>query len=171
MDKAFDFLTGVVLVVVIAVVVYLIRKEEPKDRQYDERQLALRAEGYKRGFQTAVVAGALAIFLVELEIVPLASATLAMFVAFMIGLVTFAVYCIMRDVFFRVGEKGTYYLGLCAVIVLSDGVAAVVQIVDGSILENGVPTFSGCNALVMALSFLVILVALLIRKYAGERDE
>ncbi len=172
-SKFFDVFAGVVLVAVIAVVVYILRKEEKErgEKKFDERQLILRAEGNKKGFHATIIAGALAILLLEMGVVPPASATLALYVALMIGLVTFAVFCIRKDVFFHIGENGTYYLGLCAVIVLTDGVVTVVQIVDGSILQDGVPTFSSCNALVMAAAFLAIFLALLVRKPAREEDD
>ena len=157
MDKMFDIFAGLAFAAVIIVVTYILRKEERErgENKYDERQLMLRAEGNKKGFHTTIITGALAVFLLETGIVPPASATLAIYAALMIGLVTFAVFCIQKDVFFHIGEKGGYYLGLSALIVLTDGAVSVIQIVDGSILEDGVPTFSSCNSLVMALLFLV----------------
>ena len=169
-NKAFSFLAGLVFVAVIAVVVWLLRKE-PDRGTFDERQLTLRAAGYRRSFFVTLAASFLVLFLTELEAIPAASVTLAMFAALMIGLVTFAVYCITKDVFFHVGEKGSYFRILCAVIVALDGVPAATRIADGSLLENGVPTFEGCNGLVMALAFLVILIALLVRKPSREEDD
>lgn len=171
MEETAGIFAGLAMVVVIAVAVYLARKEEPKDEKFDERQLLLRTEGYKKGFFATLATGALAVFLLEVEIIPAACATLAMYIALMAGIVIFAVFCIVKDAFFSIGEKGTYYIGLCAVIVLVDGATAVFQIATGTILENGVPTFESCNSLILTLLFLVILVALLIRKSAGERDE
>ena len=160
----------VVIAAAIAAVI-LLRKERGGSKHYDERQLVLRANGTKIGFYVTLIAEMLVLMLAEFGAIPLLSVTLAVFVALMIGVVTFAVYCIGKDVFFSLGDKGRGYCILCAVIVLLDGSLAVSRIVDGTILENGVPTFSSCNSLVMALAFLVILIALLIRKFAGERDE
>lgn len=166
---------GVILpVVVVAVIIALIvglRKSRPENRQYDERQLALRAEGYRKGFFVTVVAGAIALFLAEMKIIPAASVTLAMFVALMAGIVTFAVFCIVKDVFFHIGEKGTFYRVLCALIVIMDGVVAGIRIADGTVFENGVPTFESVSYLVMALSFLVIFIALMVRRSDREEDE
>lgn len=159
------------VIVLIIVMGFGLKRRRDESGQFDERQLALRAEGYRKGFFTAVAVGAVALFLVEAELIPPACATLALYIALLAGIVTFAVFCIVKDVFFRIGEKGTYYMILCAVIVLADGVSAASRIADGSFLENGVPTFASCNSLVMALAFLVVLIALLVRKYAGERDE
>lgn len=173
--NGFMKITGMILLlVVVAAIIALffgLRRSRAEHRQFDERQLALRAEGYRKGFFTTLAAGAAALFLVEAEIVPLACATLMMYLALIAGIVTFAVFCIVKDVFFHIGEKGTYYMVVCGVIVLADGAAAVSEIVNGTILENGVPTFMSCSSLVLALVFLVILIALLVRKFAGERDE
>ena len=171
MDELAGVITGLVMLVLTIVVIYIIRKEELQDKPYDERQLTLRAEGYKRGFIVTVIVGMLAVFLVEVELVPLACATLLAYISLLAGIVTFAVFCIVKDVFFRIGQKETSYIILCAVIVLTDGISAATRIADGSLLENGVPTFASCNALLMALVFLVILIALLVRRFAGERDE
>ena len=159
----------VIILLVFAVIVAL--KAKRKTQTYDERQLSLRAEGYKRGFTVTVLAGVAALYLVDFGVIPVACATLAMWIALLAGILTFAVFCIMKDVFFAIGEKGTYYIVLVAVIVLADGAAAVSRIVNGSILENGLPTFQSCNALTLAICFLVILVALIVRRSRGEDDE
>ena len=151
--------------------VLLLRKERGGSKHYDERQLVLRANGTKIGYYVTLIAETLVLMLTEFGIIPLTSVTLAVFVALMAGVVTFAVYCIVKDVFFSIGEKGNYYILMCGVITLADGAAAVSSIVSGTILIDGVPTFFSCNALVLTLVFLVILVALLVRKFAGERDE
>ena len=164
-------LTSLAVILVITVIVVLIRKKTPTDGGYDERQMTLRAEGYRRGFFGTLIAAGLAILLLEFGVIPAASASLAVFTALMIGLVVFAVFCIMKDVFFRIGEVSKRRIVLYAVIVLLDGGAAVSRIADGSLLENGVPTFASCNSIVMALSFIVILAAILIRRAAGEEDD
>ena len=164
----------VLWIVVIAVAIAagtLLRKERGGGKHYDERQLVLRANGTRIGFFVTMIAEMLVLMLTEFEVIPLTSVTLAVFVALMVGAVTFAVYCIVKDVFFSIGDKGRSYRILCAVIVLLDGAAAVSRFADGTILKDGVPTFESCNTLVLALSFLVILVALLVRKNSGEEDE
>lgn len=171
MDRAIGFFTGLFAVLVIAAVVWLIWRKEAPACTYDERQLVLRGNGTRISFFVTLIAEALVLMFTELGVVPLESATLAVFAALMVGVVTFAVYCIRKDVFFRIGQNETRYMALCGVIVVLDGIVAGTRIADGSLLENGVPTFDGCNALVMALSFLVILVALFLRKRAGEEDE
>ena len=172
MEKTLDFLVCLIAALALALAVYLVwKKKGDRDARYDERQLALRAAGYRRSFFVTLIAEAVALFLVEMEVIPLAAATLAVFVALLIGIVTFAVYCIVKDVFFRIGEKRTYYILLCAVIVVMDGITAATRIVSGTFLQNGVPTFESSSALVLALAFLVILIALLVRRDRGEDDE
>lgn len=169
--KLTEMLLWLFVVVVIVALVIVLRRGRGENRNYDERQLALRAEGYRRGFFVTFFLEMAVLFLLETGIIPTPCATLAVYAALLAGVLTFAVFCIVKDVFFHVGEKGSYYLVVCGIIVLVDGAAAVSRIVDGSVLENGLPTFDGCNALLLTLTFLVILIALLVRKYAGERDE
>ena len=169
--KLTEMLLWLFVVVVCVALFVVLRKGRGEHREYDERQLALRAEGYRRGFFVTIFLEMLVLFLLEMKIIPAPCATLAIYAALLAGIVTFAVFCIVKDVFFHVGEKGNYYLVVCGIIVLMDGAAAVSRIVDGSVLENGLPTFDGCNALLLTLVFLTILIALLVRKFAGERDE
>lgn len=166
-----DYLIPVALVAVLIVAIALGTRTARRNREYDERQALLRAKGYKLGYTVTILLEVLALFLVEFGVIPLPCATLAIWTGLLAGIITFAVYCIMKDAFFAINEKGTYYMVLCAVIVLADGATAVSRFVDGSILENGLPTFSSCNALMMAVCFLAVLIALLLRKYAGEGDE
>lgn len=169
--KIMEMLLWLIMLVGIVALFFGLRRSRGEHREYDERQLALRAEGYRRGFFVTLAAGAAALVLLEAGLIPAACATLALYIALLAGITTFAVFCIVKDVFFHIGEKGTYYMAVCAVIVLADGAAAVSEIVNGTILENGVPTFTSCSSLILALLFLVILVALLVRRSRGERDE
>ena len=171
MDNIAGAVTGIVILIIIIALIGLMKKKERDAVRFDERELMLRTEGYRRSFFVTIIAGALALFVVELKLIPAASATLAMFIALMAGIVTFAVYCIVKDVFSPAREKGLYDLVLCVIIILADGVTAVGRIVSGTILENGVPTFSSCSSLIMELAFLVILAALLVKRGRGEEDE
>ena len=167
-------LESVIWIVVIAAViaaVVLLRKQRGGDKRYDERQLTLRAAGYRRAFFVTLIAGVVILFLAEMKILPSASFTLALFVALMAGVVTFAVFCIGNDVFLSIGDKGNYYRVLFGVIVVIDGFVTGTRIADGTILENGVPTFSSCSSLVLTLVFLAVFVALLVRRDREEDDE
>ena len=170
MNNGIGILTGVLLVLILAVVVWVMRRRETAGRSFDERQLTLRARGTQLGFFVTLIAEAAVMFLIEMGLIPLPCATLAIFTAIMAGVVTFAVFCIRRDVFFRVGERGTYYLCLAAVIVVLDGITTGVRIAEGSFLTDGLPTFDSGSAAVMGVSFLVIFAAILARRLTGERD-
>jgi hypothetical protein len=169
--NVWEAVIAIAVIAVIIAAVVLLRKERGGDKRYDERQMTLRAAGYRLAFFVTLVAGFAVLFLAEMEILPAASFTMALFIAIMAGVVTFAVFCIVNDVFFSIGEKGNYYRVLFGVIVLINGFVAGTRIADGTFLENGVPTFSGCSSLIMALSFLVIFVALLVRRGREEDDE
>ena len=166
-----DFIVPLIVVIVMIVAIALGTRTVRRTRKYDERQGLLRAKGYKLGYTVTILLEVAALFLVEFGVIPLPCATLAIWTGLLAGIITFAVYCIMKDVFFAMNEKGTYYIALCAVIILADGAAAVSRIVDGSILENGLPTFASCNSLMLAICFLAVLAALLVRRFAGEREE
>ncbi len=166
-----SFIWGLVIVLAVAAVVFIIFRKSSAHRDYDERQLMLRAQGYRLGFFVTLLASAAVLLLTEVAVIPAASFTLALFTALMAGIVSFAVFCIWNDVFFPLNERGTYYYVLYAAIAVLYGVMFAAKAAKGAALENGVPTFGGFSSLVMAVSFLVILGALLFRKGAEARSE
>ena len=82
----------------------------------------------------------------------------------MIGIVTSVVYCIFKGAFFQIGQNGTYYIALCAFIGLLNTGMGILRLVDGSLFENGVITFSSGASFICGLSFVIVLIALAIKK-------
>lgn len=165
-----DSLLVLLVLVVLAGVILMVSRSSKRERHFDERQLMLRARGYRLGYTVTVVLMLLLTFLLDYDALTFVSPALGVYAVLMIGLVTFAVFCIMNDVFFSVGEKGGYYIVICAAIVVLDGLIVIARLADGSLLESGVLTFSVGSSAVMALGFLVILAALVIRKLRAERE-
>lgn len=176
MEETVGIVIGILIVIaVIAAALFFLRavKDERKrdERRYDERQLMLRAKGYRLGFFTTMIAETLVVLLLEFDVIPAASASMAVYTALIVGIAVFAVFCVMRDVFFPLGEKGTTSLALWAVLALVNGVSAGIRIANGTMVENGAIRFMNGSYLVDALLFFTILVAVLARRLMGERDE
>ena len=78
--------------------------------------------------------------------------------------------CILHDAFFTVRNKPKSYIALFAVCSLLQIPSAVLNIRDGSVVENGVLTFN-IMPLVCAVTFLSILIAIVIKQAVPEKDE
>lgn len=149
-----------------------VRKEKTHgDTEYDERQLMLREKGYRLGFFVTLIAEALVLLLLEYDVIPAASATMAVYTALIAGVAVFAVFCAMQDVFFPMGEKGTTSLVLWAGLALVNGLSAGIRIANGTMVRNGAIRFSDGSYIVNAALFLTILAACLIRRFVKEREE
>ena len=161
----------VLIVAVLAALIAFVKSGAKRTKHYDEMQLKIRADGYRLGYLVTVLAVFAVIFLSEFGVLDgFVSPTFAVEAALMLGITVFAVYCILHDAFFSVGDRGGVYIGLCVLIVLTNGAMAVSRFLDGSILENGIVTFGSGGSTVMTLTFLAVLTALFVKKAQLKRE-
>lgn len=155
-----EFFTGLFLVLLIGLIIYL----SSKNRHYDEMQQKIRAEGYKLGYTVTIIL--LIILMCFIEYAPghLITPSFGIFAVLMAGIVTFTVYSILKDSFFSIGERSTYYMIVCAIISVVNAITAFKYISNGTFLENGVVTFDHGGNLICALGFMAVFVALFIKK-------
>lgn len=140
--------------------VWALSRKSRREKHYDEMQLQIRANGYKLGFFTILALLVVLMLLSEEGLFSLVSPSLALFAALLIGVVTFAVYCIRHGAFLSVGDKGKSYLAVLALVTLSNGGVALNRLLGGRMLENGLVTLDfGAPALVFA-GFVIILAVL-----------
>lgn len=169
MSKLLTFI--VLFVAILAVRIMIQKTQSKKGNNFDERQLMLRSRAYQRGFMTILgysVFYALATMLLEKSFMQDGVSTL---IGAFIGLIVFAVECIWNDAFFYVQNKPSTYLIICAIVVISNGLAAIDTIKAGELIQNGILT-SNCLQLVCAVTFLVIAVAIIVKLvFAGQEDE
>ena len=170
-----DALLPVAALVVIIFVMILMSKKKQNGSHYDEMQLKIRGDGYKLGFFVTLAGTVILLFLTELfeGFSKVVAPTFGMFVVIMTGIVSFVVYCIFKEAFLSIGQNVKSYMVLCAAVILANVAGSVRQITQGTFLVDGALTFSNTSNLVCAISFLVILIALIIktgqdRKEVGE---
>lgn len=147
------------------------RKKANGNIQYDEMQLFIRAEGYKRSYFILILSICILFAIKEFNISVPFDDSFGLFAAMMISVTFFAVYAIINDAFFSINDKGIYYTILIAVLVITNGISIMQHISDGSILNNGVITASsGGMNIITFIGFLPIFIALIIKniKYKSE---
>ncbi|MCR4721490.1 MAG: hypothetical protein K5655_07175 [Lachnospiraceae bacterium] len=138
---------------------------------FDERQVLYRGKAFKYSFIVMSVYYALYAVIVSLCGEGFGSEELMIFIGLEIGLVFCYVYCILHDAFVAVNRSFAF-------IVILDLICLIIQLVsyfreraEGALLvENGKLTSTGLP-LSLAVSFGVILIALLVRKHYQKKEE
>ncbi len=160
-----------IFVAVMIAMIAVIKKGRIRTRHYDEIQLKIRADAYQLGYLVTLLSTLAVIFLADFGALEhVADTVFAVFAALILGLTVFAVYCIMHEAFFSVGDRNGTYIGLVVVTVVLDGFVSVSRFIDGSILENGIVTFQSGSSTVMTLMFLAVLTALLVKRAQQKRE-
>ena len=158
------FYIGLFAVLFLAIVIWSSMKRAGKKQHYDEMQLKIRADGYRLGYFVTIALLLVLLMVLDSNLITFVSPSFAIFVVMMIGIVTSVVYCIFKGAFFQIGQNGTYYIALCAFIGLLNTGMGILRILDGSLFENGVITFASGASFICGLSFVIILIALAIKK-------
>ena len=168
-------LTAVLPALIIAVIVVVFFKKVAKtqDQHYDERQLVYRAQALRTGYLVSLVGLLLLLYMNDMVegFTRTIDLSLWIFIVIFASIVAFSVHCIMTESFFSVGMNGTPYILLCLFVCVSNGIIGVSRILDGSLWQDGVVTFSRGSSLVGAVAFLIILLALVVKKQMLKKEE
>ena len=144
MDKEFTmpvevFVAAVMCAFIAALIAFIsVKKNKSADVHYDERQLTIRAKGYRIGFLVTVVAMFMVMFLIDdiFGVGAVIEPSLAVLIGVMIGLVTFTVYCIQKEVFFGIGERPIWYIVLVFFIVIINLGIGIIHIAEGTLIRR-----------------------------------
>lgn len=165
-------LVAITLAVAIAVALLIRKRVAKQNTHYDEMQLQIRADGYRLGFFSLIAAVFILIFLYSFDgLGNIIEPSLSMFIAVMISIVVFTVYCIGKGAFLQIDADGKSYSALLLVIILLNGALGIWRIVDGTLWVDGVMRFtSGGSNIVIAVGFLIVLVALMVDKSRRKNE-
>ena len=169
-----EILTVILGIAVIIVFIWAMKKSRKVQPHFDEMQLQLRAKGYAAAYMTALVGMGAFMLLYETGKIGFIDPAVSFMAVLMASVAVFAVYCIRHEAFFSIGEKGNYYMLLCAAVVVLNGISAATSIAANGLLQDGRLVFSGGAAnLLTGLTFLAVFIALLVKKFSrgSEADE
>ena len=173
-----SYLWGVAVGVLVGVIIVAIAFTYNKKKtgsvvggDFDERQQLLRGKAFQAGFFTMMIFSFLYWVLVRLVLErPLMEDGLSALVSVMVGVGVFGFYCILHDAFFTVQNKPRNYIILFAATTLCQIPAAINNIQNGRVVENGVLTF-GVIPIVCAVLFLGILTAIVCKMIAMRKED
>lgn len=165
---------GVIVGILIVAAIFTYNKKKTgtiNGGDFDERQQLLRGKAFQKGFFTMMGFSGLYWMLAQLILQrPLMEDGLSGLVCLFAGVAVFGVDCILHDAFFTVKNKPKTYIVLFAACSLAQVPSVILNLQNGSVMENGVLTFS-IMPLVAAVTFLSILAAILIQLAVPEKDE
>ena len=164
----------IILVVAILFLIILIgsRQNHKGGQHYDEMQLKIRASGYRIGFLVTLAGLFFLILLTEVvdSFSKLISPSFGMEIVGMTGIVVFVVYCIFKDAFYSIGENKKTYMLICVAVIICNGIGSVRFFAEGMPADGSPLSVSNSGNLIMGISFLIILIALIIKNAQDRRE-
>lgn len=148
--------------------IVLLFKKRILSCTFDERQERARGVAFKYGFFALMFA---MIFYGMLDMVlgrwcdAMAGATLCICV----GLLVFAITCIVKDAYLSLKESPRHVMTLFTVISAVNIILGAVHIWDGDIVENGILTFR-CTNLAVGIMSTVVLAVYIVNFLLSRRD-
>ncbi|SEL69835.1 hypothetical protein SAMN04487770_11550 [Butyrivibrio sp. ob235] len=104
----------VIMYLIIVAVIAVIARKKKKNQQYDEMQQSIRAEAFKRAYFTTVILLVGIIIYDTCAGAPLPQYVLSglLIVVVMASFLIFAIYCVLHDSFFFMGQSWRSYFGV-----------------------------------------------------------
>lgn len=161
---------GILIGVLVIMVMLKITKTDGKMKcEYDERQAALRGNGYRYGFFTILICNIVyGLLWMSLSSLPIDTGA-AMILSGLVGVGVQVTYCIWHDCYFSLNEQRTRVMIAFVIIGGINTVLGVHNLLSGSAIENGVLNFH-CVNLFCGLLFVEIFVVLLLKHLCGDRE-
>ena len=168
---AADLACGILFAVAILLIFRKFNKNKLKGT-FDERQELVKGRGYKYAtftFLTLITLDLVTESFGAFETLPV-TRELVLFFILIIGVLVYAVYCIMNDAYLGVGTNMRSYRALMWIIIVLNGVSAIMGFRDGAMVD-GKLVFGPFVSLLCCLAFVIIGVAFYIRGRSAVAEE
>lgn len=164
------WITGIVAGLVIAAVAMTFTKKNRGEKfTYDERQKVSRGEGYKYAFYVLLVYNVAYACLDMAMDRSWAEPLAGLMVGIALSILVHVIYCIWHECYFSMNEEPKRVLIFFGIISVVNAAIAVMQGLDGELIENGMLT-NNCANLVVAVMFGIILIALAVKTVINKRE-
>lgn len=165
-----NFFLVFLLILIIAFFIRSAKKSVNKGDHFDEMQMQIRGRGYAAAYATTMVGMGVAAFLYEMDLLDFVAPSVAMMTVFLVSVGVFAVYCIARDAYFFINGGKNHYIPFCAFIVAVNYLSFATVLARGGLMKDGMLTYASCSGLMVGSTFLVVLIALLVKKFGGRKE-
>jgi hypothetical protein len=149
------------------------RKKAGQLSHYDERQKQIQAKGNYIGYMTMIGMSVAIMFILESGKKVLFSPGMWVLMTIIISGLTGIIYMIVRGAYIEYDKKGNTQLLLFALLGAANILSVVTQGTHGNLFVHGVITVASGANLACGIFFLVMFLAVLIRRFTdkGESEE
>ena len=169
------YVSGLAFGILTAVIILVIFRKFNKNKlkgSFDERQELVKGRGYKYSTFTFMIMLTLCLLMESFgafEILPV-TREVALFFIIIVGVLVFAVYCIMNDAYLGVGPNMRSYKALMWIIIVLNGVSAIMGFKEGGLVD-GKLSFGPFASLLCCLAFAIIGLAFYIKNRSEKAEE
>lgn len=169
--KAVGMIVGAIVAFVICFVAFRkLNKNGKSKTEYDERQKAIRDEGFKYGFWTLSAYLLVLIFLDSLEIELPMTQGIIYILGYFVAISVVIVHSIWNEAYFGINniQKRWYYF--MAIVGVANFAIAILGAVNGEMIVDG-KVSSPCVNLLCGLLFVVVLVTTVAKNLHDKKME
>lgn len=164
-SMSLSVLAGLCLVVLI---IALSTKDSSLRERYDERQELERGHGFKYAFFTMLIY-LCTLLCVDSVDLPLAIDTGILYCSgAFLGILVYAVYCIWHESYFALNQNRRSVMTALALIGFVNFLIGMINLLNGSMVENGRVTFRVMNLLCAGM-FFVLFLTMLLKKIVSSK--
>ena len=170
-DRRIDYVFyAIIALIFLVIIVKALKKAKRNPAKYDERQILLRGKAYKMGFITILGLAILYVSLIPVFDELITYGYLFNGIIMVVGVMVFVVYSIWNDAFFSLKDDIDSYILMNIVIIIANCVSMPPIAKDVNFIEDVLLSNRFFNILSI-LSFTIILIILLIKKYIDRKEE
>ncbi len=155
-----DMFAVVIALLLFVVILTLLKRNNGRNKDFDERQALIRGRGYKYGFCALLLAQAAILCLLSFDVLPGDLVYFSLCAALALGLFVFCAYNIWHDAFFGLHQKPGTYLLICLAVMLANLLGPVTMLINGGSFRSLLAP-SGCTNLLCACLFFLIALTIL----------
>lgn len=163
----FGFIVGIILVYILRLV---INTGESSKSEYDERQILVRATGFKYGFVALALFNILIgmLYVIEMDI-PVEIGIL-LISGVILSIMVSVTYCIFREGYFAMNEDRKRVVIAFSVILVFNTISIIINAKSGTIVNNGKLAVGSLN-IVGAIAMVYVLIIIAIKAFVDKKED
>ncbi len=169
--RSLGFIIGIIVgIILVIVLLKAINRDGKMKTKYDERQLRVRGEAYKFGFFAAVFANALLLVLSTTDYGVRIFGYTVFFIPILVGIIVQISYCIFKDGYVGLNTNMPRFMISMAFISAFNFFIAIMAMVRGGFIEDGVLQAPFLN-LLCGILFIVLAAEIGIKMIMDQKGE
>lgn len=162
--------SGLVIGIILVIVLLRLTKKDYSLRcMYDERQQLVRGRGFKYGFFTLMIYDIFYGWGMDALDQQYIDDVTAMIFGVCLGVAVYASYCIWHEGYFSLNENPKRVLLVFGILAVLNFIIFAVQILHGTVMEDGVITYH-CVNLLCGVLFIFLFIVIFAKWFCNRRE-